>query len=388
MEKFLNFVEDIFEAEDNLPPEVDISDLPMSYFSQFSPDLSRPLLNCEIIAKLTKAIGKITRPAKRVRLASVQWDGATGSPRKVGTMSEVDIVTLSRLLKLLERSVHMGEDLDPFGALVYKKTLDPVETTSTQSSPVKINKGKTSKKGSQGNEQTNRRSKSPVHTHNIDRDGPSENIVNEVSEEELFKLKKGLDVARNCILAADCCLALLTSDKLAKQVNPFMFFLVNKLLTVISQLFSEDLITSCLVAVKNQLTRIIYPFIEAPASDPREYSPLLSYLLGRTPLTSFTFDLPGLRNFIGEIFQVISAVFPRINSLVCSERLCMPDSVIIPAIYVSLGPFFVADIGSDGELKGKKDPVALTISNTLGSSGMRGLRLEALALVRGVGFFL
>ena len=109
MEKFLNFVEDIFEAEDNLPPEVDISDLPMSYFSQFSPDLSRPLLNCEIIAKLTKAIGKITRPAKRVRLASVQWDGATGSPRKVGTMSEVDIVTLSRLLKLLERSVHMVE---------------------------------------------------------------------------------------------------------------------------------------------------------------------------------------------------------------------------------------------------------------------------------------
>lgn len=367
LEKFLNLVEDIFEAEDNLPPEVDISDLPTAYFSQFSPDPSRPLLNCEIISKLTKAISKIARPAKRVRLASVQWDGMTGSPRKAGALAEVDVLTLSRLLKVLERSVHAGEDLDPIGTLIYsKKTTGPAEGLSSQNTPTKANKLKSSKKGTPGADGMNKAPKSPMHTHSSNENGPPEGVTGDVSEEDLSNLKNGLEFARNCVLAADCCLALLTSDKLAKQ------------------LFSEDLITSCLVTVKNQLTNIIYPFVEAPLPESREYSHLLMQLTGRAPAASISVGLSELRILVGEIFQVLIAVFPRLNSLVCSERLSMPDSVIIPAIYISLGPFFVVDSGGDGETRGKKDVVALTISETLGSSGMRGLRLEALSLVRGI----
>lgn len=62
----------------------------------------------------------------------------------------------------------------------------------------------------------------------------------------------------------------------------------------------------------------------------------------------------------------------------------MSDSIIIQAVYIAIGPFFVVDSG-EGDTKGKKDSVVL---NTFGKSAMRGLRLDALALIRSVSPFL
>lgn len=59
----------------------------------------------------------------------------------------------------------------------------------------------------------------------------------------------------------------------------------------------------------------------------------------------------------------------------------MSDSIIIQAVYIAIGPFFVVESGGDGDSKGKKDTVVLS---TLGKSAMRGLRLDALSLIRSV----
>ena len=59
----------------------------------------------------------------------------------------------------------------------------------------------------------------------------------------------------------------------------------------------------------------------------------------------------------------------------------MSDSIIIQVVYIAIGPFFVVDTGSDGDGKGKKDNVVI---KTLGKSAMRGLRLDALSLIRSV----
>jgi cohesin loading factor subunit SCC2 len=63
----------------------------------------------------------------------------------------------------------------------------------------------------------------------------------------------------------------------------------------------------------------------------------------------------------------------------------MSDSIIIQAVYIAVGPFFVVDGGGDGGDgaggKGKKDNVVL---RTFGKSAMRGLRLDALSLIRSV----
>ena len=58
----------------------------------------------------------------------------------------------------------------------------------------------------------------------------------------------------------------------------------------------------------------------------------------------------------------------------------MSDSIIIQAVYIAIGPFFVVEAGTDGDSKVKKDSVIL---NTFGKSAMRGLRLDCLGLLRG-----
>lgn len=59
----------------------------------------------------------------------------------------------------------------------------------------------------------------------------------------------------------------------------------------------------------------------------------------------------------------------------------MSDSIIIQAVYIAIGPFFIVEVGADGDSKGKKDNV---IMSALGKSAMRGLRLDALSLIRNV----
>lgn len=84
---------------------------------------------------------------------------------------------------------------------------------------------------------------------------------------------------------------------------------------------------------------------------------------------------------MGELFQALSAVIPRISNLINTETVAMSDSIIIQAVYISIGPFFVVDSGGDADSKGKKDNVVI---KTLGKSAMRGLRLDALTLIRSV----
>ncbi|KAL5482593.1 SCC2 [Sanghuangporus weigelae] len=343
LEKFLNLTDEIFEADDNISPDGEISALPTNFFSHHSTDPAKPLLHPVVILRLTKAIGKVARPTKRLRLASAQWESVTpGSPRKAGGMADVEVQTLSRLLKLLERSVQAGEDLDPFRS---------TSLTGVGSS------GLPGKPGAMHEPSGTRSGHSEV--------DPAETTMT-LADEDFDKLERSLETVRESVLAANCCFALLTSDRLAKQ------------------LFSEDLISSCLTVIKNSLTKIIYPFVEAPSLDTREFSSLLLHVLNRPPEGAQLFDLTNHRHLIGDIFQVMSSVFPRINSLICSDGLSMPESIIIPAVYIAIGPFFVIEAIPDGEAKVKRDAAASIILDTLGSSGMRGLRLQALSLVRSI----
>lgn len=81
--------------------------------------------------------------------------------------------------------------------------------------------------------------------------------------------------------------------------------------------------------------------------------------------------------------MALSAVIPRVNDLVNAEAVSMSDSIIIQAVYIAIGPFFVADAGVEGDGKGK-DKKENVVIKTLGKSAMRGLRLDALSLIRSV----
>ncbi|TFY54137.1 hypothetical protein EVJ58_g9034 [Rhodofomes roseus] len=282
--------------------------------------------------KLLKYIAQIARPPSRSKLSG-RDDNAHATK---GRMTDVDMAALARLLKMLERSVRSGHDINPF------------ETTSSQGSPTK-HQGRD--RAPQMDELQSTPRSSTGHATAVS-DDASDNGIS--TEADTIVLDRSLDVARDSILAANCCIALLSSDRLPKQ------------------LYSEELINACFSAVKNQLEMIVYPFVES-TEEPQSHS--LRHVMHPSSRGS------NCRRQLAELFQTLEASIPRINELVDADRLAMSEGIIIQVVYIAIGPFFVAENGGDGEGKGKKENIVL---NTLGSSAMRGLRLDALALIRSV----
>ena len=124
----------------------------------------------------------------------------------------------------------------------------------------------------------------------------------------------------------------------------------------------------------------MYAFVEASGDVGNHTSPLLVHLIKNNMTTS-----KDHRRQLSETFQALSAVLPRINTLLSTETVTMSDSIIIQTVYIAIGPFFVVDLSGGGDMKGKKDNVILS---TLGKSAMRGLRLDALSLIRSVSGFI
>lgn len=338
LEKLITLLEDIFEAEDSLSVDVDQECLQADFFSPLTTELSQPRLHPNLVRKLTKLISQVTRPMKRLRSSTA----SALTPCNSGPCSIADVETtvLSRVLKILERSVRAGEDLDPF-----KADMPPEMRASV--SPSKKTKVSVSKK-SISDQQL--QSLTPVGGEpQVDASAdPAEPLS--VSNADLDILARTLEIARDSILAADCCIALLSADRLPKQV------------------YSEELITACLGAVKNQLDRIVYPFVESS-----DNSALLHHVSRHEKAH---------RAQIAEVFQVLTSVLPRVNNLVCADTVMMSDSIIIQGVYIAIGPFFVTEAGASDN-KGKKESFVM---NTLGQTAMRGLRMEALSLIRSVSF--
>ncbi|KAJ7605513.1 hypothetical protein DFH06DRAFT_257355 [Mycena polygramma] len=331
LEKLIALLDELFDAEDALPPDVDLGSLPSQFFSlQTTVDCSRPLIQPTLVRKLTKYIVQVVQPGKRVRHT------VGGTPRsKEKTLADVDTAMLSRILKFLERSVKSGEDLDPFAG---PAAAPPGSSPSSPRKPSKKAKGK-------------RRSKS----HSGDEAEPEAMEVETgpvaLTDLDHAKLARALETARDSIFAADCCLALLGAGRLTKQ------------------LYSEELITACMNVVKNQLTKVIYPFVEASAGAVPG-SEMLQHVL-RTN---------SHRHILSETFQGLSAILPRLSTLVNAESVAMSDSIIIQAVYIAIGPFFVIDAGEETGKKEKENAVI----RTFGKSAMRGLRLDALSLIRAI----
>ncbi|KAF8879492.1 hypothetical protein BD779DRAFT_1551796 [Infundibulicybe gibba] len=338
LEKLIALFEDIFEAEDVLPPDADLNELP-EFFSPLTTDSSHPLLHPNVIRKMTKYIGQVARPTKRLRHATT---GASATPRVRGRMAEVETQTLSRILKMLDRNVRAAEDVDPF-------VHTPPPTTVNKSPRKKALKGK----------KPDRRSKSATPKDGGDEaDEPIVHAPPELTDANFDKLTRIFDMARDSVLAAECCIALLGSDRLTKQ------------------LYSEELINTCLASIKNQLTKIIYPFVEASA----EIGGITSNgnLLLNSVVKNTSATAQAHRRQLNDVFQALAAVIPRVTALVNVESVAMSDTIIIQAVYIAIGPFFVVEPGGE-DVKGKKDNVVM---RTLGKSGMRGLRLDALSLIR------
>lgn len=203
-EKLESLIDEIFESEDDLPQYPDPSDLRHDLFSlSLTTNYARPCLNPTIVSKITTIVGKISRPAKRRPPTSRGQNGVPNSARKDdGRMSDLEVPKILRLLKILERSVQTGEDLDPF------KLPSESHTSSKRSITKRSGKGSKRVKASEPDPSED---DNPVIDH--EPDSLQESSVN------LKGLLKCLAAAKESILAAECCISILSSDRLPKQVR-------------------------------------------------------------------------------------------------------------------------------------------------------------------------
>lgn len=202
-DKLESLIDEIFEAEDDLPQYPDPGDLRHDLFSvPLTTNYARPCLNPTIVSKITAIVGKISRPTKRRPPTSRGQNGAPNSARKDdGRMSYLEVPKILRLLKTLERSVQKGEDLDPFKV--------PSELQSSAKRSVTKKSGKGSKRAKASELDPSEDDKSVIDP------GPEDQQESSVNLEGLLKC---LTTAKESMMAAECCISILSSDRLPKQV--------------------------------------------------------------------------------------------------------------------------------------------------------------------------
>ncbi|ELU38190.1 proline-rich protein Rad9 [Rhizoctonia solani AG-1 IA] len=298
IEKLRSLIDDIIEAEDALDPEIAAeSGNTNDWFSTKTSDWHAPLLAPSVMARLTQLAG-----------------------RRGTRLSDVDSTNLTRILKLLGRSIVKGEDMDPFNS--------SIGTTAPGSAVKPKAKGKKKAKGSAEEDTEIEECKEDV----------------ELTEGDFERLGRALEVAKEAVIAADCVLAFLSTEKLPKQVRTMLSYIRG--------------------VVKSQLSSIIYPYVET-SSDVHGTSDLAVQH----------------RKLLGDIFQTLNAVLPRITAL---ANHGISETMVIQAVFIGIGPFFVVEVVSERASKAdKKNGNRIQVLDVLGGpTSMRGLRLTALGLVR------
>ena len=200
LERLNTLIEDILEAEDSLAADIEPADLPKEYFSPLTVDCNHPHLQPAIVRKLTKYISQLARPSKRSRRAAREGvTNASSGSKARDTLGDIGTPILSRLLKILERSIKAGEDLDPLRTSAHNPP--------PPSSPSKSKKGQ----------------KAPADSIDTKEDNPivHESHSQQLTDSDVHELAVQLEVSRDSIIAAECCMALLGGESLTKQVRDF-----------------------------------------------------------------------------------------------------------------------------------------------------------------------
>ena len=135
----------------------------------------------------------------------------------------------------------------------------------------------------------------------------------------------------------------------------------------------------CLTTTKNVLEKIAYRIAEGPVLDNEDN--LLTSLMIKAK-DSNHIDMSYQRTLLIELFAALTTLLGRLKVLMSSDFISMSDSIIIQAVYIAIGPFFVVE-GSDAIPKANKTSVKVVLDSAW-NSAMRALRLEALSLIRSV----
>ncbi|GBB94464.1 hypothetical protein RclHR1_02360022 [Rhizophagus clarus] len=216
-------------------------------------------------------------------------------------MEDVEVEDLARLLKILDRSVREVENFQ----VLPKSASKSRNKVNQKNSDYSFDKGDTYDDD-----------------YKMDEDSRTEQI-----EEKLEKIMNGID-------AAIAAFTIMTGGKLSKQLYP------------------EDLITSSLNLVKNQLGEIIYRFLELNTS--------------KEELNIHFSFTSRLKRKISGLLPIMTTYLRKLYDLMQQEELS--DSIVITVSFIAIGPFFI-DSASGG-------------SNNFFGNNVESMKLVALGLLR------
>ena len=175
-QKLQSLLEDVFEDSDSFSAVPNSQDLLRStYFGSLSSQTGQPLLADKTIEKISRYVTSLQKGKRRQTSDAVEWD-----PVMIGT-----------LLRLLERSMVGVDNINPFP--------DDKKAVATK-------KKKKGKKESTG-------SKSPE----LDEEEPSQEVA--LTDAEAQHGQQLLEAFRSAGVAAECCLTIIDTENLPKQVS-------------------------------------------------------------------------------------------------------------------------------------------------------------------------
>lgn len=404
--KLQGLIEDLFEADDSLPDRDSLQDLlPGQSLSSaadaFFEIIESPsssggdarsvlVMRAAALQKLLKLVVKCSRRHTEIAALSAKVQPATHPG--LSTIPPADLI---RLLSILERTARVGEDLDPFPSQANRSL------ASEPASPTKPQKGRKAERQAKSTSKT----PEPEQTPEVQAEEEREDSARQEDEagtglshgdrelgsanEELERLNATFAVVDRAVLATECSLGVLTGDVLPKQV------------------LSEDHIRSCFEAVKTCLDKVILPFIEAcSGSAATAPHPSLTSLINvlapqkarkkkATAASALAADEStssiGIicRNTLADLFAHLCSALFFVQRMVRMPSIALSDSIIISAVYLALGPFFVlepdaASGSAANELAKMMARGHSALASLGGANSMKTLRLPALNLLRSI----
>ncbi|WRT63186.1 uncharacterized protein IL334_000089 [Kwoniella shivajii] len=325
-QKLSNLLEDIFEESDAFPANPSSGDLLGSrFFSLIMQDGTTPLLSYQAIKKVSSYVYRIQ--VARRRQSSVN-----------GEVEQWDAETMASILRLLERNMRDIESLNVFSE--DRKGVSLLQKDDEQ------------KGGKQNRKKKDQKLPNPT-----DENEDGITLSDDVLQGHEIVLRR----ARDGVAASECVLVLLDSEGLSKQM------------------YSEDLLTTSVSIVKDQMEKVIFPVIEGLAGE-KISSSYLSHIVqaestsskkGKSKTLSPYFSHPSLSAIA---VSIISAI-PRLTSMISKSHLAFSDSLVIQTVYLTIGPLFINEPVSK---KGKSN-----VGVKEAGGVMKGLKMEALGCLRG-----
>jgi cohesin loading factor subunit SCC2 len=424
-------MDDLFEADDTLPDRDELSGagsqvvLPGVCEQYFDVLGGVAVPKSSVLRDILRAAAQSARASAPVGIA--RGTAANASPEKIVPgaplrLADIDPQRLARLLRIIERGIRTAESVE---------VLPPAAAAATSAAPAKKpSKAKSaaaarraaqraSTSASRSRSRSPRKSGEPEDEDGRESDVDKSDVEKEeqAAEQAASKASPGddglntppleenpdvqqlsLSVRMNLVtysvLAAECCLAILSGEDLPKH------------------LISEDLIRPCVESIKLALDRVILPFVEA-CGGAMGVHPLLERLVqDLAPVTKRGRGRPsaakakavqreedarrsqGTRacsDALARMFRETGDALRQVQRLVNLRSVTLSEAIVISAVYAAVQPFFVNEPDPGGASEGKTDAAKAAARGRIaisalggGTAAMKSLRLPCLNLLRSI----